>query len=434
MKFSAEELKNLSAHSLEKALDASRDKYFAGNPDNATEYKVLKEIFEMFDKEMSRRQADNPAPGTIATVATGDKQLNSIDWKNMSDMVKESVSLFQPGQEVTKFILQLDNVYRICVTTENKLEPAFCRMIPKRMCTDYQTNFVKLPEADRSSFAKIKEHLLKTYQTQETIYQTMSHVWNLQQGPGEDIHTLGVRMEEKCLEIFKQIETKFLKEQKAHGKTDFEAKDAFMLMGSMLMVQHVRTKEPEAYKLMVRDIDDAYKPSDIALRAKTYIDRIGKSEPAAVNNGTFHSNQHNSKPKKDKKNTDCPYWKRNGKCRYKDAKSKPCQYRHLDKYKKDQKSQPQKAMHASGDTNAPNTPAQTPTQPPAPTPAPSMAPIPTQHGPPTPHPYYNMPQYYHPSMNYGPPQANPAFNVGNARKPFEDAGYENFGQEVFHHN
>ena len=425
MKFTEDELKALSIYTLEKALDAAREKFFNGDENKPTEYKVLKDIFLMFDAEMTRRQTDKPAPGPNTTVATGDKNVNSIDWRNMNDMVKENVTLFQPGQKVTTFVHQLNNVYQICVTSENNLEEAFCRMIPKRMCTDYQTNFLKLPEADRLKFTKIKEHLLKTYQTQETIYQTMSHVWNFQQGPGEDIHTLAVRMEEKCMEIYNQIETKI----KANGKQDFDAKDAFLLMGSMLMVEHVRSKEPEAYKLMVRDIDDAYKPSEIGIRAKTYIQRIGTNEPAAVNNGTFHSNQQKAQPKKPKKDLDCQYWKRNGKCKFKDSKNKPCPYRHLDKYKKDQKSKPQKTMHASGNNVAPNTPAPTPTQPPALTPA--------QHGPPpsaVPYPNFNMPQYFHPNMTHGPPQANPAFNVGNARRHFEDVGYENMGQEVFHQN
>ena len=87
-------------------------------------------------------------------------------------------------------------------------------------------------------------------------------------------------------------------------------------------------------------------------------------------------------------------------------------------------------MHASGNTGATqtqNNPPPTPSQP---------APTSTQPGPPpmVPHPYYNMPSYYPPGMNYGPPQANPAFNVVNARKHFEDVGYENLGQEVFHQN
>ena len=86
-------------------------------------------------------------------------------------------------------------------------------------------------------------------------------------------------------------------------------------------------------------------------------------------------------------------------------------------------------MHASGNNVASTTPAPTPTQPPALTPA--------QHGPPAatvPYPNFNMPQYYHPNMTHGPPQANPAFNVGNPRRHFEDVGYENMGQEVFHQN
>ena len=423
--FNQNQLKALSLFSLEKYLEEARGALNTVDSSDTTALKAAVQKFELFDTEMGRRQSSSAAPGLNSTFITADKPSNNIEWRNMNDDLKDSVALFQPGREVTKFIHDLDNVYRTNVTSENGLEKYFCRAIPKRICQEYRTNFLTLPQADQENFAKIKEHLLKTYQTQETIYQTMSKVWDFQQGPGEDICTLGIRMEEKCLEIFEQIKTKFLQEQnvKSNGKTEFDAKDAFLLMGSMLMVQHVRTKEPVAYNLMVRDIDDAFTPAEIGNRAKTYTDRIGKSEPAAVNNGTFHSNKPSSQPKKPKNEMDCNHWKKWGSCKFKNPKDgkKPCPYRHLDKYKKDQKPKSQKAMHASGNTGTiqhQNTPAPTPTQPGPP--------------PPTPHPYYTMPQYYHPNMAHGPPQANPSFNFANARKQIEDIGYENMGQEVFH--
>ena len=81
-------------------------------------------------------------------------------------------------------------------------------------------------------------------------------------------------MEEKCLEINNQIQPKIIG---ISGRipAQFDSKDAFLLMKSMLMIQHIRRKEPEAFSLMVRDIDDAVKPSEVSLRAKSYIDKIG---------------------------------------------------------------------------------------------------------------------------------------------------------------
>ena len=119
-------------------------------------------------------------------------------------------------------------------------------------------------------------------------------------------------MEEKCLEIHNQIQPKIIG---IAGRTpaQFDSKDAFLLMGSMLMVQHIRIKEPEAFRLMVRDIDDAVKPSEVSLRAKSYIDKIGQGEPSGIlseNNGTFLAS------KEDRKKSDCKTWKSSGSCRY----------------------------------------------------------------------------------------------------------------------
>ena len=420
-KFTEDKLKKLSMFSLEKYLEDARVKFDEVDSSDATALKAAEEKFELLDAEMSRRSA----PGLSTTPAAG-KQLNMIQYRTLQEYMNK-VTNFQPGQDVVKFIHQLDNAYKCTVNDENGLESEFCRLIPNSMCDDYKTNILKLPEADRLNFSKVKEYLMKSYQTHETIYQTMSKVWNLQQSPGEDIHSFGSRMEEKCLDIFNQIETKFLEEQKANsnGKTDFEARDAFLLMGSMLMVQHVRSKEPEAYKLMVRDIDNVFTPAQIALRAQSYVARIGTHEPAAVNNGTFHSNKPNPHPKKAKKDLDCHHWKRFGTCKFKDGPKdgkKKCEYRHADKFKKDKKPKPQQAMHTSGKSETHNQPT-------------TPAPITPQPGPPpTPHPYYGMPQYFHPSMHNGTPQANPSFNFADARRRIEDHGYENMGQEVFHQN
>ena len=64
-KFSPEEIKALPTHSLEKALDAARTKYFDMDDSDPTALKIAKDIFKMFDAEMSRRESfnihENPA-------------------------------------------------------------------------------------------------------------------------------------------------------------------------------------------------------------------------------------------------------------------------------------------------------------------------------------------------------------------------------------
>ena len=79
-------------------------------------------------------------------------------------------------------------------------------------------NVFKALKAEMSETINKQHNIFKTYQSQETIYQTMAHLWNIQRDPGEDIHSLGVKMEEKCMEVHSQIEAKFKKLKSTDGK------------------------------------------------------------------------------------------------------------------------------------------------------------------------------------------------------------------------
>ena len=381
-----------------------------------------KALYEQFNTELKKRlsqiQPDNPVAPIKTEAATGDAR--SVDYRTMETMFKDSVTVFKPGQCVNKFIHQLENVYKMNVTANNGLEKHFCLMLANKLSLEYQTNLLALPEADRQSYTKVKEYLFKTYQSQETIYQTMAHLWNIQRDPGEDIHSLGVKMEEKCMEVHSQIEAKFKKLKSTDEKeATFDSKNAFMLMASMLMVQHVQDKEPEAYKHMVNDIDGAVKPTEISIKAKSYIDKIGQSEPAAVNSGTFHGNNSKQPSKSNKKDQDCFFWKKNGRCNRKN-----CPFKHDSKYKKDKPANKNKTNLATqGDTKG--------GQPPKTTVQPSSTPQPTQQHPQAYHgaPYY---PYHYPYMPPAPPQAGNSFVVSNERQMYDDPNYESCGQEVFH--
>ena len=375
-----------------------------------TEHKAL---YEQFSAELNKRLSQVGIPVKTEN-ATGDTR--SVDYRTMETMFKESVTVFKPGQCVNKFIHQLENVYKMNVSQANGLEKHFCLMLANKLSLEYQTNLLALPEADRQSFTKVKEYLLKTYQSQETIYQTMTHLWNIQRDPGEDIHSLGVRMEEKCMEVHSQIEAKFKKlKSTEHVQATFDSKNAFMLMASMLMVQHVQDKEPEAYKHMVNDIDEAVKPTEISIKAKSYIDKIGQSEPAAVNNGTFHGNNSKQPSKSQKKDQDCFYWKKNGKC-----SRKKCPFKHDAKYKKEKPANKNQTNLATQGGQTPKPKVQQPSSAPESTQQPPQA----YHGA----PYYPFPYPYMPTP---PPQAGNSFNVSNERQMYEDPNYESCGKEVF---
>lgn len=391
----------------------------AATPDTA-KITNAKKIMEQFFAEIKKRE-NVPTVKLEASGATS-STLNT-DMRTLETTFKESVSVFKTGQSVNTFVNQLDNCYLNNQVAATGLEVNFVRMLGSKLSDDYKTNLLQLNENERDSWAKIKAYLLKTYETQETIYQTMAKVWNIQREPGEDIHSLGIRMEEKTTEVYRQIEAKM---KSLSSDKSFTAKDAFMLMGSMLMVQHVQRKEPEAYKHMVNEIDTAVKPSEISLKAKSYIDKIGESEPAAINHGTF------STKKEDKKQLDCNSWKSTGSCKF----GKRCHYRHLECYKKgspeakpqppvsneDQKvNDPQaKTQAAKEEKVAGRKPEQNNY------PGPYFA-YPPHYPPPYYPPFYNFNNQSHHVGN----QNGQSYIVGNNRELFEDPEYECVGQEVF---
>ena len=387
--------------------------------DDGSELNPKLALQDIVMKELSSRVK----PGAVSVKTEPTSDTRGTDMRTLETTFKESISTFKTGQSVNTFVNQLDNCYLNNQVDATGLEVNFCRMLGSKLSDEYKTNLLHLPSAERDSWAKIKAYLLKTYETQETIYQTMAHMWNIKQAPGEDIHSLGIRMEEKVTEVHRQIEAKMKKQ--SSNKT-FDSKDAFMLMGSMLMVQHIQNKESDTYKHMVNEIDNVVKPAQIALKAKSYIDKIGETEPAAINHGTNQADQRKSNPNSAKKEKDCFHWKKHGKCK----NGNKCKYRHSDEFKKDKAaSKPKKALTARGENKdgQPNPPTQQPVhnQPMAP-PGGHF-----QH----PHPgYYGAPpfaQFNYPPMQQAPPQAGNTYTVGNGRQMFDDPNYETCGQEVF---
>ena len=86
------------------------------------------------------------------------------------------------------------------------------------------------------------------------------------------------------------------------------AEDAFLLVGSMQLFKHIRDKEPETYKLLLKDCDSCLTPSDLSKKAKLYTDRLAKSDPMTH---TYVARPQN--PRNEAK-TECFQFKRSGTC------------------------------------------------------------------------------------------------------------------------
>ena len=317
----------------------------AATPD-AGNIKKAKESMDKLFAELNKRQT--PQVKIEATAST-----TSADMRTMENFFKDSVSKFKPGDNVSDFILELENCFKVCVTSENGLEETFCRHVANKLSREYVSGFLTLPEASRKSWSLVKKHLKESYATKETVYQTLAHLWDMERAEGEDIHSYGIRCEERGQEICQRIEQIF-NDKKSKTPTAESSQawaDCFHIISSMHLVQHVRLMQPDIYRLLVRDIDSEFKPTEISIRAKSYVDKIGETDKAAT--GTFNAFKQKPKPEKskaEKAKQDCFNWMKNkGKC----FRGEKCPYKHDPKYKKadkPKKDEKPEAKPSSGHT------------------------------------------------------------------------------------
>ena len=209
---------------------------------------------------------------------------NAADHRALQLNFHDTIPMFGPGVDVSYFITALDNCYKAYVTKENNLELIFCRNVSSKLKMQYQTSYVNMPETDRSTWAQVKAYLKSAYAPKETIFQTLSHLWDLSREPSENIHQFGIRMEEKGAEVLNRVEAIWKDKHKDQNPApQFTVAALTNIISSMLVVQHIRRKEPEVYRSMINDLDTCFKPTDITLKAQTYVDRFGQSDLASIN-------------------------------------------------------------------------------------------------------------------------------------------------------
>ena len=308
----------------------------------------IKQISEALDK------VDDPTASDTKVAVS-----NTADFKAMEAWFRDSVTKFNPGSDVNLFISSLENGYKLCVTAENKLESQFVKLAITKLCAEYSNSFLK-SGTDTTSYADLIKYLKTNYSTQETVFQILQHMWDIERKPDEDIHSLGVRFQEKAAEISTRITAMFeekAKENPATADKAMSAADVFMLVGAMQLFQHIRTREPETYKLLVREMDGVYTPSDLSRKAKLYTDRLDKSDPAAQN-GSYAVHQHRGRRHGQNSNekSECFSYRDHGSCRRGDD----CQFLHDPRRKKKENSdakpredsRPRKSFHRNRKRNS----------------------------------------------------------------------------------
>ena len=300
----------------------------ADEPNEKELAKMLK-LKEAYAYELKRRAAENPTQ--IKTEPTaGGAVLSSACYRNLDVYFKDKVPDFGPGDDIATFIAICDQGFELLSSDEEEFEKSFCNRVSMKLSSQYSSCYLKaLTKADRQKWSKVKTYLKKTYASKETIFQTLGHLWNLERKPSESIHTFGVRMEEKGAEVQGRIESIWAeKHENSNPVPELKVTDYTNIISSMLVLQHIRLKDPEVYKSMINELDKCFKPTDITVLAQTYVDRFGQSEPANVDTAAYVS-----KPNNKPKSNDCFSWKKFGSCR----RGETCKYKHDPKFKKEKK-------------------------------------------------------------------------------------------------
>ena len=93
---------------------------------------------------------------------------------------------------------------------------------------------------------------------------------------------------------------------------------------------HIRIREPETYKLLVREMDGVYTPADLSKAAKLYTDRLDKTDPAANSGAYLNTNRGGKPPQDSNTRTECFQWRDKGRCYRGDS----CKYFHDARHKK----------------------------------------------------------------------------------------------------
>ena len=320
-------------------IEADICKSFMDEGANASVQENLLKLREAYGFELNRRAATQSAPIKIEPSAGG-ALLNAASYRNLDVYFKDKVPEFGPGNDISTFIAICDQGFELLSSNEADFEKNFCERVSMKLSTQYSSCYLKaVSKSDRQKWANVKAYLRKTYASKETIFQTLSHLWDLERKPSESIHTFGARMEEKGAEVQGRIESIWAeKHENETPVPELKVTDYTNIISSMLVLQHIRLKDPDVYKSMINELDKCFKPTDITVLAQTYVDRFGQTEPANVDTAAYVS-----KPKVDKKSLDCFSWKRHGKCR----RGETCSYKHDPKFKK-KKTEPKDNTPPSG--------------------------------------------------------------------------------------
>ena len=266
-----------------------------------------------------------PKPNVSTTSATA-----SLDFKQMQSHFNDVIPSFCPTSDVILFVKELEKCFKLYVTRENRLESTFCRQIATKLNTDYSAAFVNLDESSRDTFDKCRKWLLENFSTKETIFQILDGLTEMEMKSTEDLQTFAARCQDKAAEIETRVSAMF---KSKHNDTDMTVKDVFELFASMRVYNHLRNNENDTFKMVARELDECFVPTDISQKARVYMDRVKSSENQTEAEPTFKVTFSRKRSA-----NDCFTFKKHGECK----RGEKCRYKHDPKYLKKKKTESSK--------------------------------------------------------------------------------------------
>ena len=268
------------------------------NKHAATITKIKKKILEYQNaldaKTIETKHDPINAQLQVATQHTSANPLATSEAKfNYNSMVshfKSNVPTLEP-----------QNCYNLYVKPFKALEPYFVQQAKGHLSMDILET-LNASNDKTETFEELQLYLKKNYGSRETPFQLLNSLMELDIKEGEKIQEFAGRLERKVAIVATQITAKFNDRESNTDKTPMTATDCFQLFGSMLFYDHLRRKQPNCFNLMVKEVDDCWRPSDLGSMAATLVDRLDSSHLAATQTYSARPFQKQQQPTRHKHN------------------------------------------------------------------------------------------------------------------------------------
>ena len=240
------------------------------------------------------------APQSQNPLASAEAKFN---YNSMLAHFKSNIPTLAPPLDVSVFIQRLDNCYNLFVKSFAYLEPYFIQQAKSQLSSDILEN-LNASSDETDTFENLKNYLKKNYGSKETPFQIMSELLESAPKDGERIQEWAARQERRSDIVATQIISKFNEHAKQSNKSEMTVKDSFNLFCSMVTYDYLRKNNPDCFKLMVKEVDTCWRPSEVGSLAATLLDRFDKIDPHPAAHPSYSARQQNNRKQQNGKNMD----------------------------------------------------------------------------------------------------------------------------------